>query len=41
MDLIISPNGYSDYKRKVLEDKEEFNEKPKEEKYSIPLQSHL
>jgi hypothetical protein len=27
MDLIISPNGYSDYKRKVLEDDvEDLNE---------------
>lgn len=41
MDLIISPNGYSDYKRKTLEDKEEFKEELPKEKTKTSFKSYL
>jgi hypothetical protein len=41
MDLIISKNGYSDYKRKTIDDKEEKTEILPKEKTETPFKSYL
>ncbi len=41
MDLIISKNGYTDYKRKTMEDQEEQTENLPKEKAKTPFKSYL
>jgi hypothetical protein len=41
MDLIISKNGYSDYKRKTIDDQEDKPEILPKEKIRAPYKSYL
>lgn len=41
MDLIISKNGYSDYKRKTIDDNAEYQDDVKKEKEEVPFKSYL
>ncbi len=41
MDLIISQNGYSDYKRKTIESHDDHQEDSSDQVCRIPLQSYL
>ncbi len=41
MDLIISQNGYSDYKRKTLEMHDDHNEETQNQNSNVPFQSYL
>ncbi|WP_303686103.1 hypothetical protein [Nonlabens dokdonensis] len=41
MDLIISQNGYSDYKRKTIESNEDHTEDSQNQNSNVPYQSYL